>query len=180
MYATGPYGAVIAPVVFGLSSMGQRRSQLLQQQQYGLFTKAYLEEQLKTAKGKAADNIRQEINAISNILSLTSSDIWLTGLASGAIEGGVTALAGHLGSKGINAIPGIRNALGANNMARGVLAKLQTSGTGKLVSKALAVAPAEILEESAIAGLDNELVDGLILGNRKELSEIYTKEFLEV
>jgi len=172
-----PGGQAIAPVVFGLSAAGQRRSSLLQQQKQGVYTKAYLKDQLKSAKGKAAEDIKQEIQAIDNILDLTSSDIYLTGLTTGAIEGSVTAIAGKLGSKGINAIPGLRNALGKNVVARNILGKLQTSKIAETVGKAATIAPAEVLEESTIAGLDNELVDGLILGNRSELSEVYNKEF---
>jgi len=169
MYAL-PGGQVVAPVVFGMSAAGGRYGDLMLQNKRVDDRISQLQNSLE-----ASDNTLQKSAIESEIkkmedLKVSDGEIAASTLFSGVIEGGVTRLAGAIGTGQIRPFKGL---LEGTKLGR----VIYDPSKNKFIKKFIDITGAEVAEEASIAGLDAGIVDNLILGNDVSLSDVYTKDF---
>lgn len=169
MYAL-PGGQVVAPVVFGMSAAGGRYGDLMLQNKRVDDRISQLQNSLEASDNPLQTSaIESEIKKMED-LKVSDGEIAASTLFSGVIEGGVTRLAGALGTGQIRPFKGL---LEGTKLGR----VIYDPSKNRFVKKFIDITGAEVAEESLIAGLDAGIVDNLILGNDVSLSDIYTKDF---
>ena len=166
MYAL-PGGQVIAPTIFGLSQVGQKKSDL---KYYNRMIGAQIEHLTKSLENpENADNKDQIISEIEKLemLKHTDSDIFYSAVMSGVIEGGITRLAGALGTGQLK-VPGVGKLFEGTKIGKAFYDPSKL----KLLKKGGGMTLGELSEEYPIAYMDKTLVDNLWLGQGRSFDKI--------
>jgi len=167
MYAL-PGGQVIAPTIFGLSQAGQKKSDL---KYYNRMIDAQMEQLKKSLENPDnkdnQDEIISEIDKLEQ-LKYTDNDIFYSAVMSGVIEGGITRLAGALGTGQLK-IPGAGRLFEGTKIGKAFYDPSKL----KLLKKGGGMTLGELSEEYPIAYLDKTLVDNLWLGQGRSASKIW-------
>ena len=162
-----PGGQIVAPTIFGLSQAGQKKADLKYYNKVISSQIEYLNEALENPDN--ADNKAQIISEINKLegLKYTDNDIFYSAVMSGAIEGGITRLAGALGTGQLK-MPFTGKLLEGTKIGKA----LYDPSKLKLAKKGGGMTLGELFEEYPIAYLDKTIVDNLWLGQGRDVGKM--------